>query len=72
MVPLTECPEGAIVRIVGLSEDPRCRGRLCSMGLTPGTRALVRQGGSCCRIRVRGGELCLGSDMACQIMVSPA
>ena len=71
MMPLSECPRGSTVRIVQLCEDKGCRCRLCSMGLTPGVEATVCEGGECCRLRVRGGEICLGSGLAKRVIVSP-
>ena len=71
MLPLSDCPQGSKVRILQLCEDPKCRCRLCSLGLTPGVEAEVREGGECCRITVRGGEICLGSGLAGRVMVTP-
>ncbi|GFK93778.1 hypothetical protein NNJEOMEG_01612 [Fundidesulfovibrio magnetotacticus] len=70
MVPLKDCPEGSVVRIEDLHGDPLCRGRLCALGITPGVEARVCADGDCCRIRVRGGEFCLGAEMAGRVMVS--
>jgi ferrous iron transport protein A len=71
MVPLNTCRRGSKVRIVTLCEDPRCRCRLCALGLTPGVEAEVSQGGDCCRVTVRGAELCLGEGLAGRVMVTP-
>ena len=71
MMPLSECPRGSTVRIVRLCEDKGCRCRLCSMGLTPGVEATVCEGGECCRLRVRVGEICLGAGLAERVLVSP-
>jgi ferrous iron transport protein A len=70
MVPLSECPRGSKVRIVALCEDRSCRCRLCALGLTPGVEAEVREGGECCRLSVRGEDICLGAGLADRVMVS--
>jgi len=70
MLPLSECPRGSKVRIVELGQDHHCRCRLCAMGLTPGVTAEVREGGECCRLNVRGGEICLGAGLAGRVMVT--
>ncbi|GAB6037022.1 hypothetical protein JCM15519_15810 [Fundidesulfovibrio butyratiphilus] len=69
MVPLNQCQEGSRVRIVSLCRDSRCRCRLCAMGLTPGVEARVCGRGGGCRLRVRGGEVCLGDNLAREVMV---
>lgn len=69
MVRLSSCPKGCRVRVLELCDDPGCRCRLCSMGLTPGVEAEVRQDGDSCRVRVRGDEICLGNGLAEKIMV---
>lgn len=71
MVPLSQCPQGSKVRIGKLCEDARCRCRLCALGITPGVEAEVREGGECCRLSVRGGEVCLGAGLANRVMVTP-
>lgn len=71
MVPLSQCPRGSKVRIVQLCDDPRCRCRLCALGLTPGVEAQVCEGGDSCRLCVRGGEVCLGAGLAGRVMVTP-
>ena len=70
MVPLSECPRGSKARIIKLCEDRRCRCRLCALGLTPGVEAVVREGGECCRLSVRGEDICLGAGLAGGVMVS--
>ncbi|WP_243438866.1 FeoA family protein [Fundidesulfovibrio soli] len=69
MVSLSRCPKGSKVRVLELCEDPGCRCRLCSMGLTPGVEAVIRQDGESCRVCVRGDEICLGNGLADQIKV---
>jgi len=69
MVKLSTCPKGSKVRVMELCDDPGCRCRLCSMGLTPGTEAEIRQEGDCCRVRVRGDDICLGSGLAEKVRV---
>jgi len=72
MVPLSQCCRGSKVRIVTLCDDPRCRCRLCALGITPGVEAVVSEGGNSCRVNVRGGEICLGEGLAGRVMVTPA
>lgn len=70
MVPLSQCPEGTRVRIVALCEDARCRCHLCAMGLTPGVEARVSNRGGSCRVYVRGADICLGENLADEVMVT--
>ncbi|MDQ7830436.1 MAG: FeoA family protein [Desulfovibrionaceae bacterium] len=63
--PLSQFPAGSRVRIEKLCECSRARGRLCAMGLTPGTEIEVfaNCGGPCC-LKVRGSSLTLGHGLA--------
>ena len=63
--PLSQFPAGTRVRIEKLCECSRARGRLCAMGLTPGTEIEVfaNCGGPCC-LKVRGASLTLGHGLA--------
>lgn len=63
--PLSQFPAGTRVRIEKLCDCSRARGRLCSMGLTPGTEIEVfaNCGGPCC-LKVRGASLTLGHGLA--------
>ncbi len=63
--PLSQFPAGTRVRIEKLCECSRARGRLCAMGLTPGTEIEVfaNCGGPCC-LKVRGSSLTLGHGLA--------
>jgi len=71
MLPLSQCPQGMKVRVASLCEDARCRCRLCALGITPGVEAEVREHGECCRVHVRGGDVCLGAGLAGRVMVTP-
>ncbi len=71
MVALSTCTHGCKVRVVSLCDDKRCRCRLCSLGLTPGVEVEVCEAGGSCRLRVRGGEICLGEDLARGVIVTP-
>ena len=71
MVPLSRCPKGSKVRIRQLCDAALGRSRLCALGITPGVEAEVREGGACCRLSVRGGEICLGAGMADTVLVMP-
>jgi len=63
--PLSQFPAGTRVRIEKLCDCSRARGRLCAMGLTPGTEIEVfaNCGGPCC-LKVRGTSLTLGQGLA--------
>ena len=62
---LPQFPDGSRVRIEKLCDCPKARGRLCALGLTPGTTVEVCSGGpGPCRLKVRGGNVALGHGMA--------
>lgn len=71
--PLSQFPGGARVRIEGADGCRRMRGRLCSLGITPGTELEVLSGGrgGPCRVRVHDSSLVIGRGMAGKIMASP-
>jgi ferrous iron transport protein A len=63
--PLNQFPAGSRVRIEQLCECSRARGRLCAMGLTPGTVVEICSGcGGPCYLKVRGARLTLGHGLA--------
>jgi len=70
--PLSHFPDGTLVRLGDTHGCCRARGRLCAMGLTPGTVCRVYAGGRCgpCRIRVRETDVVIGHGMAEKIMAS--
>lgn len=71
--PLSSFPRGSRVKIMKLCNCPRARGRLCAMGLTPGTIVEVNSNGAGpCRLKVRGSDLVLGNRMAGRIFGRPA
>lgn len=57
---LTHFPPGSRVRIETLCDCPKARGRLCAMGITPGTVVEIT---SCC-----GGPVCLRARGACMTL----
>jgi ferrous iron transport protein A len=70
--PINAFPGGAKVVIERLSGGRRSRGRLCALGLVPGTTVVV-QDSRCdgCRLFVRESELVLGQGMAEKILAVP-
>jgi len=70
---LPHFPAGSTVRIERLCECPKARGRLCALGLTPGTTVQVCSGGpGPCRLKVRGGSVAIGQGMASGVYCSYA
>lgn len=72
-MPATDCtlnkvPAGEKARIKTLCDCPRLRGRLCALGITPGTVVEVC---APCSIRVRESCLALGEEMAGQVVCEP-
>jgi len=65
---LNSLPAGCKARIKGHCDDPKLRGRLCALGLTPGTVAEVC---APCSFRVKGCLLTLGEDIACNLECEP-
>jgi len=70
--PINAFPGGARVVIERLSGGQRSRGRLCALGLVPGTTVVVQDSRcDCCRLSVRESELVLGQGMAEKILAVP-
>ena len=68
---LNTFPVGTKVRIEELCDCPRMRGRMYSLGLTPGTEVEIASSGpGACRLNVRGCNLALGHRMAGSILCS--
>lgn len=66
---LAEIPSGTRARVVSLDGGPQSRGRLCAMGLVPGTEFIVcENSGGPCNLRVRNCGLVLGQGMAKKIV----
>ncbi|WP_082936438.1 FeoA family protein [Halodesulfovibrio spirochaetisodalis] len=65
---LNSLPTGCKARIKGLCSEPKLRGRLCALGLTPGTVVEVC---SPCRFKVKDCLLTLGDDIACTLECEP-
>lgn len=61
-------PAGSRVRIKKLCACPSMRGRLCSLGLTPGaTVEMCGALGGTCRLKVRGADVVLTEGVACSV-----
>ncbi len=68
---LPHFPDGSRVRIEQLCTCPKARGRLCALGLTPGTMVEVCSGGpGPCLLKVRGSSVAIGQGMASSILGS--
>ncbi|WP_366519889.1 FeoA family protein [Halodesulfovibrio sp.] len=65
---LNSLPTGCKARINALCSEPKLRGRLCAMGLTPGTVVEVC---SPCSFKVKNCLLTLGDDVACKLECEP-
>jgi ferrous iron transport protein A len=63
--PLSQFPPGSRVRVETLCDCPKARGRLCAMGITPGTVVEITSGcgGPVC-LRARGVCVTLGHGLA--------
>ena len=63
--PLSTFPAGSRVRVESLCDCPRARGRLCAMGILPGTVVEITSccGGPVC-LRARGCSFTLGNGLA--------
>lgn len=71
--PLCCFPGGTKVRVESTEGCCRARGRLCALGLTPGTVCEVLSGGAAgpCRIKVHDADVVIGHGMAEKILASP-
>jgi ferrous iron transport protein A len=74
---LNQVAVGEKVRVSALGDCPKARGRLCALGLTPGTEVEVcsrnggpRNGGPC-SVKVRNCCVVLGNGMADQVLCEP-
>ncbi|MEZ0576789.1 FeoA family protein [Halodesulfovibrio aestuarii] len=65
---LNSLPAGCKARIRGFCSEPKLRGRLCALGLTPGTVVEVC---SPCSFRVKDCLLTLGDDIARKLECEP-
>ena len=62
---LKDLPRGCRARVMDLSGDSEQRGRLCSLGLTPGTEIEICDDfPGTCRLFVRGTALALDGELA--------
>ena len=66
---LSTFPPGSRVRVESLCDCPRARGRLCAMGITPGTVVEITScfGGPVC-LRARGCSITLGNGLAQKVL----
>jgi ferrous iron transport protein A len=70
LVPLTSVGVGRRVRVSRVDGGHGLRGRLCAMGLTPGTPVeVVADGGGPVVLSVLGSRVMIGRGMAAKIMV---
>ena len=70
LIPLTSARVGQSVRVTRVEGGQGLRGRLCSMGLTPGTPVeVVADGGGPVVLSVLGSRVMIGRGMAAKIMV---
>ena len=70
-IALRHVPAGKRVRIHDCCTNPALRGRLCALGITPGTEVDVCSQGHACCLRVRDTSLVLGAQMAEQVLCEP-
>lgn len=67
--PLTEYPEGTIVRVADIAGGQKARSRMLALGMTPGCPVKVlSESSSGCRVRVRGSEVVLCCGLAGKIL----
>ena len=70
LIPLTAARVGQRVRVSQVYGGHGLRGRLCAMGLTPGTPVeVVCDGGGPVVLDVLGSRLMIGRGMAAKILV---
>lgn len=69
--PLTDYPAGSRLKIVSLACGCKARGKLCSLGLTPGAEIKLLSGGQGCRVQARGACMALGCGMADKVLAVP-
>lgn len=68
---LRKAPTGQKFRVRSLCSCPRDRGRLCALGITPGTEIEVcSQAGACC-VKVRDTSLVIGDAIAEDVLCEP-
>lgn len=70
-IALLQVPAGRRVRIHGVSAGGGLRGRLCALGITPGTELDVCSQGHGCCVRVRDTSIVLGEQMADMVLCEP-
>ncbi len=67
--PLTEFPEGTIVRVADIDGGQKARSRMLAMGMTPGCPVeVLSEGPAGCRVKVRGSEVVLCCGLAGKIL----
>ena len=67
---LSTFPPGSRVRVESLCDCPRARGRLCAMGITPGTEIeMLSNSKGPLMILVRSSRLCLCRSLGQSVVV---
>lgn len=67
--PLTEYPEGTVVRVADIDGGSKARSRMLALGMTPGCPVeVLSEGPTGCRVRVRGSDIVLCCGLAGKIM----
>ncbi len=70
IIPLSDAPQGSVVKIVGLPPQPNLRIRLMQMGLVPGAIVEVfHNDRGPLTIKVKGVMIGIGRGMARKILV---
>ncbi len=71
--PLTQCRPGTRVRVCEIGGDKGLKGRLCALGLIPGTPVdILSAGQGPILIKVLGSRLVIGHKMAEKVLVREA
>ncbi len=70
-LPLEFLRAGEWAEIAEIQGEPGWVGRMAELGLRPGARVQMIQGGSPCLLKHNGCRLCLRSEHAMQILVRP-
>jgi ferrous iron transport protein A len=68
-LPLEFLRAGELADIAEVTGEPIWVGRMAELGIRPGSRVQVIQGGSPCLLNVNGSRLCLRGEQAMQILV---
>lgn len=67
--PVTSFKDGAKIKIASLPDGAKVRGRLCALGVMPGSIVeVIESGPGPCRLRVRESMIVLGRGVAQRLM----